>query len=126
MSEQGSVSAPATASERPESGLGSLLGAGVLAAGLYLSPRLAPALFPRARGSPRPLAVPEGITQPECVKPAQARPKRIIETSVPPTSQASKIASSAAKTGRARAGDRARAGAKPEIQTRRKGRIGNT
>jgi uncharacterized protein YybS (DUF2232 family) len=57
MSEQGSVSAPATASERPESGLGSLLGAGVLAAGLYLSPRLAPALFPLALVSPLPLAV---------------------------------------------------------------------
>jgi len=51
------VSAPATASERPESGLGSLLGAGVLAAGLYLSPRLAPALFPLALVSPLPLVV---------------------------------------------------------------------
>ena len=55
MSERGPVSA--SAGERPEPGLGPLLGAGVLAAGLYLSPRIVPALFPLALVSPLPLAV---------------------------------------------------------------------
>ncbi len=50
------MSAPASAGEQAEPRLGSLLGAGVLAAGLYLAPRFAPALFLLAMASPLPLA----------------------------------------------------------------------
>jgi hypothetical protein len=57
MSERGPVSTPAPAGDRAEPGLGSLLGAGVLAAGLYLAPRLTPALLPLAVISPLPLAL---------------------------------------------------------------------
>jgi len=57
MSQRGSVSAPAPAGERAEPRLGSLLGAGVLAAGLFLLPRFAPALFLLAVASPLPLAL---------------------------------------------------------------------
>ncbi len=57
MSERGPVSAPAPAGDRTEPGLGSLLGAGVFAAGLFLAPRFAPALLPLAIVSPLPLAL---------------------------------------------------------------------
>ena len=57
MSERGPVSAPAPAGDRAEPRLGSLLGAGVIAAGLYLAPHFAPALLPLAIASPLPLGL---------------------------------------------------------------------
>ena len=57
MSERGPVSAPAPAGDKAEPRLGSLLGAGVVAAGLYLAPHFAPALLPLAIVSPLPLAL---------------------------------------------------------------------
>ena len=57
MSERGPVSAPAPAGDKAEPRLGSLLGAGVVAAALYLAPHFAPALLPLAIVSPLPLAL---------------------------------------------------------------------
>lgn len=57
MSERGTVSAPAPAGERGEPRLGALIGAGALAAGLYVAPRFAPALFLVAVAAPLPLAL---------------------------------------------------------------------
>ena len=55
MSDRGPVSTPVGAGSEAEPRLGSLLGAGVLAAGLFVVPRFAPALFPLALVSPLPL-----------------------------------------------------------------------
>jgi uncharacterized protein YybS (DUF2232 family) len=57
MKERGPVSMPAPAGHRAEPRLGSLLGAGVVAAALYLAPHFAPALLPLAILSPLPLAL---------------------------------------------------------------------
>jgi uncharacterized protein YybS (DUF2232 family) len=57
MSERGPVSTPAPAGDKAEPRLGSLLGAGVVAATLYLAPSFAPALLPLAVVSPLPLAL---------------------------------------------------------------------
>jgi uncharacterized protein YybS (DUF2232 family) len=55
MSDRGSVSAPVGAGDGAEPRLGSLLGAGALAAGLFVAPRFAPALLPLSLVSPLPL-----------------------------------------------------------------------
>ncbi len=55
MTDRGSVSAPVGTGDGAEPRLGSLLGAGVVAAGLFVAPRFAPALFPLSLVSPLPL-----------------------------------------------------------------------
>ena len=55
MSDRGPVSTPVQAGDGAEPRLGSLLGAGVLAAGLFAAPRFAPILFPLGLVSPLPL-----------------------------------------------------------------------
>ena len=57
MSDRGPVSTPVGAGGEAEPRLGSLLGAGVLAAGLFVAPRFAPALFLLGLVSPLPLMV---------------------------------------------------------------------
>ena len=55
MSDRGPVSTPVRAGDEAGPRLGSLLGAGVLAAGLFVVPRFAPVLLPLALVSPLPL-----------------------------------------------------------------------
>jgi hypothetical protein len=57
MTDRGSVSAPVGTGDGAEPRLGSLLGAGVVAAGLFVAPRFAPSLFLLALLSPLPLMV---------------------------------------------------------------------
>jgi uncharacterized protein YybS (DUF2232 family) len=57
MDERGPVPAPVRAGDGAEPRLGSLLGAGVVAAGLFAAPQFAPVLAPLALVSPLPLAL---------------------------------------------------------------------
>jgi hypothetical protein len=55
MSERGPVSTPVAAGDEAEPRLGALLGAGALAAGLFVAPRFAPVVLPLGLVSPLPL-----------------------------------------------------------------------